>query len=53
MARTKKGSKYPGFEFWGTRPMTYCSGTWAKRYCHRIERRDNKTLVKRELNLLE
>ncbi len=52
MARTKKGSKPSGFEFWGTRPMVYSSGTFAKILCRRIERQQSKELVRKELDQL-
>lgn len=49
MARTKKGSKSPGYEFWSKRPR---SGDVAckknKQACHRIERARAKALVIKE-----
>lgn len=52
MARTQRGSKPAGFEFWGKRPMVYNSGTFAKTLCHRIERQQSKELVRKELDQL-
>ena len=45
MARTKKGSKGAGFEFWTARPGNKHGGgvgKEAKRITHRIERQQNK-----------
>ena len=39
MSRTKKGSKSPGYEYWGKRPMSGSNpGAWAKKVTHKIER---------------
>lgn len=43
MSRTVKGSKAPGFEFWGVR------GSNDKTTTHRIERRQNGKVVRKEL----
>lgn len=54
MSRSKRGSKAPGYEFWSRRP---CSGSgygkYYKKFCHRIERQDNKRIVIDELNDLK
>lgn len=45
MARTKKGSKGPGFEYWTKRPGNKHGGllgAFQKHYTHKIERQQNK-----------
>lgn len=54
MSRSVKGSKGYGFEYWSKRPMCYSSPSrWAKQKCHRIERQNDKDLVRNELDELE
>jgi hypothetical protein len=51
MARTKKGSKAPGYDYWSRRPvkgtgsagMASGHGPEVKRLTHRSERRQGKT----------
>jgi hypothetical protein len=50
MSRTRKGSKGPGYEYWGKRPGTlkgwcYSPGKKAKKLTHRAERREGKKIV--------
>ncbi len=46
MARTKKGKKSPGYEYWSRRPGSNKHGNgpgkFAKRVTHRAERREAK-----------
>jgi hypothetical protein len=50
MSRSVKGSKGCGYEYWSKRPMCYSSpGRWAKQKCHRIERQQDKDLIRAEL----
>lgn len=53
MARTKKGSKGPGYEYWSRRPGS-CNhgsgpGPYAKQETHRAERREAKVSIDKEL----
>lgn len=52
MARTKKGSKGVGYEYWGKRPGTSKSGGHpgkeAKKVTHRAERREAEELIRKE-----
>lgn len=51
MAKTKKGSKSPGYEFWGKRPGTKKGprvGPKAKNITHRAERQEGKKVIKYE-----
>lgn len=54
MARTKKGSKGPGYEYWGRRPYNkgpnQNSGKITKRICHQMERAIAKREILHELN---
>lgn len=56
MSRTIKGSKAPGYEYWSARPLNKhggCVGKFTKTQTCRIERRNNKTLVAKELGGLD
>lgn len=54
MARTKRGSKSPGFEYWSARPYSQTSpGRISKDLTHRAERRINKKIVRQELKDLD
>jgi hypothetical protein len=54
MARTKKGSKGSGYDFWSRRPFSgQGAGKWPKKFCHRAERQQSKELVRDELYQLE
>lgn len=47
MSHTKKGAKYPGFEYWSRRPMAGCNPCKAvKKMTHKIERQRNKAKPK-------
>lgn len=54
MAHTKTGSKAPGYEYWSRRPYnhgpTSRTGRYAKRICHRMERRIAQREVLHELH---
>jgi len=53
MSRTVKGSKGCGFDFWSRRPHSSSGhGRIVKTFCHRVERRQSKDLVRYELNNL-
>lgn len=45
MARSKTGSKSPGYDFWSSRPGSGGSGPEAKGLTHRAERQDAKREV--------
>lgn len=50
MARTKKGAKSPGYDYWSKRPTPDMSpGRPAKTMTHRLERIENKKIIKKEL----
>jgi hypothetical protein len=52
MSRTNKGSKPSGYEYWSARPLNKgggCIGGFTKTLTSRIERRDSKALVRKEL----
>lgn len=50
MARTRKGSKGPGYEYWSARPYSQsCPSKVAKVLTHRCERRQSSQLVRKEL----
>lgn len=44
MSRTQKGSKAPGYEYWGKRPGSgyFAPGKYAKRVTHKAERQQGK-----------
>ncbi|MNK29197.1 hypothetical protein D3C87_475880 [compost metagenome] len=44
MSRTKRGSKGPGYEYWGKRPPSghHAPGAKAKRVTHKAERQQGK-----------
>lgn len=43
MSRTVKGSKGPGYEYWGKRALSMASpGKATKKLTHKIERQRNK-----------
>ena len=49
MSRTIKGSKGPGYEYWGRRPFCgWKPGKVAKRLTHQLERQIAKREVRRE-----
>ncbi len=49
MARTKKGKKAPGYDYWSRRPTPYMSpGRPAKKMTHRRERIQGKDQIKKE-----
>lgn len=54
MSRSKKSSKGPGFEYWGKRPISAehgaIPGRFTKTRTHKIERKKNKKLIKKELD---
>lgn len=51
MSRTKKGSKGCGYDFWSRRPHSGNGhGRWVKLFCHRVERRQSRELVRNELD---
>lgn len=53
MARTKKGSKASGYEYWSRRPYSGSSpGKIAKRICHQMERAIAKREILNELDAL-
>jgi len=52
MARSKTGSKGPGYEYWSRRPETRNVGKKAKAKCHRRERAIAKRETLNELHAL-
>lgn len=51
MSRTQHGSKGPGYDFWSRRPPNsgmQGHGKDAKQQTHRMERRENDRIVKKE-----
>ena len=53
MARTKKGSKADGYEYWSRRPYNgHTPGKITKRICHQMERAIATREVQRELDTL-
>ena len=51
MARTKKGSKGSGYDFWSRRPHSSNGhGRIVKTFCHRVERRQAADEVRRALD---
>lgn len=53
MARTKKGSKGPGYEYWSRRPYNgHNPGKITKRICHQMERAIAKRDILSELDQL-
>lgn len=53
MARTKRGGKEPGWEFWSRRPLSYYTpNKQHKKMCHQIERAHEKELIREELREL-
>jgi hypothetical protein len=51
VTRTRKGSKGPGYEYWGRRSHLSgqrCPGPDTKRATHRAERRDDKKKEREE-----
>lgn len=54
MARSKRGGKPCGYDFWSSRPFSgQGHGKWPKKFCHRAERQQSKELVRDELHQLE
>lgn len=52
MSRTIRGSKPVGYDYWSARPLNRGGGLvgkFTKTLTSRIERRNNKTLVAKEL----
>lgn len=50
MSRTKKSKKGPGYEYWGKRPTPITTpGREAKKLTHKLERIQNKKIIKKEL----
>lgn len=51
MSRTQKGSKGPGYDYWGRRPLSGdCGyGPAVKRVTHRIERRQASEVIADEI----
>lgn len=50
MSRTKKGSKAPGYDFWGRRPHSGNGhGPIVKAFTHRVERQQAKDQVRQQL----
>ena len=53
MARTIKGSKASGYEYWSRRPYNgHTPGKITKRICHQMERAIAKREILRELDNL-
>lgn len=51
MSRTIKGSKGPGYDYWGRRPgKSTIPGSFAKRLTHRAERRCGIKLIHEQRN---
>lgn len=53
MSRTIRGSKPVGYDYWSARPLNRgggCVGKFTKTLTCRIERRDSKKLVRKELD---
>jgi hypothetical protein len=52
VSNTKKGSKGPGYEYWGKRPMSKehgaIPGKFTKKRTHKIERKENKNKAKED-----
>ena len=49
MSRTKRGSKAPGFEYWGKRPGNkhgQTPGELSKKFTHKKERQAAKNLMR-------
>lgn len=54
MARTKKGSKGGGYDFWSRRPFSGRGhGREMKILCHRAERRIADEEIRKEIRCLE
>lgn len=54
MARTKRGSKAPGFDYMSARPCSHgAAGKVTKVFTHRIERRNHKKVIRQELGYLD
>lgn len=54
MSRTKNGAKKDGYEYSSKRPMCYNSASsWAKTVTHRMERKQDKQQIHRELKSTE
>lgn len=50
MARSIKGGKGSGYEYWSRRPNNHgCIGKKSKVIIHRIERSQSKTIIRNEL----
>lgn len=50
MSRTKKGTKPPGYEYWGKRPLSVVSPSkFVKTRTHRIERLKAKEEISEDL----
>lgn len=49
MSRTNKGSKAPGFEYWGKRAFIYVFGKGWKRLTNRAERAQHEQSLVKEL----
>lgn len=51
MARSKRGSKGSGYEFWSRRPGRWCGGFGpiAKDITHRAERAESKADIRKAL----
>lgn len=50
MARSKKGGKSPGYDFWSRRSGVMSSGRWAKWISKKIERTRNKKLERQAIH---
>lgn len=56
MSRTIRGSKPAGYDYWSARPLNKGGGLvgkFTKTFTSRIERRNNKKLVAKELDELD
>lgn len=54
MARSIRGSKGPGYEYWGARPgSTGAIGKVAKKIIHKIERQQSKEITRQELKFID
>jgi len=50
MSRTKKSTKSPGYDYWSRRPTPISDpGRAAKTATHKIERKEAKLKIKKEL----
>jgi hypothetical protein len=53
MSRTERGSKPVGYDYWSARPLNRgggCVGGFTKTLTCRIERRNSKKLVRKEID---